>query len=72
MTLFLFLQGVFVMVLVWLMGSAGQMANVFAFPTTEDRTVMNVHLVTMDTQNVLVSGFVPSSVHRCSFDGQAS
>lgn len=45
------------MELVWLTMCAGTMVSVFAFPTTEARTVMNVHRATMDIQTVLVSGF---------------
>lgn len=39
---------------------AAQVANVFAFPTMEGRSVTNVHLGTMDIQTVLVSGLDPS------------
>lgn len=60
MTLFLFLQSVSVMGLVWLTVCAVQMASVFAFLTMRDRIVTNVHQATMDTQTVLVSDFDPS------------
>lgn len=59
-TLFLFIQCVSVMGLVWLTVCAVQVANVFAFTTMGGRSVMNVHQATMDTQTVLVSGFDPS------------
>lgn len=60
LTLFLFLQCVAVMVLVWLTECAVQVASVFAFPTMGERSVTNVHPATMDTQTVLVSGLHPS------------
>ena len=60
-SLFFFFQRVSVMVLVWLRVCAVQVASVFAFPTTEGSSAMNVHPGTMDTQTVLVSGLHPSS-----------
>lgn len=59
-TLFLFLQLVSVMGLVWLTVCAVQLASAFAFPTMQGKSVTNVHQATMDTQTVLVSGFDPS------------
>lgn len=68
--LYLFLQHVVVMELVWLTVTAVQVASVFASPTTGGRSVTNVHQASMDTQTVLVSGFGPFMSTNVTIDTQ--